>query len=1111
MKQQCDLLFSTLPSGDKVNSEKGVVNDSRLVVNGLFKNVLIIFFLCFQITAPGTAQELVFKIYHIQQISPGSVPKSIIDDQRGFLLVLTDKGLVQFNGITFTPITHAPPLTQLTQTHNGKLLGLAFNGVYQITSTPDTVTFQQVVSCQQPISLFEDSIGGWWIQLSSGPILYYLSGRTIEFTVPHRLESVFFWENAKKELFAFSSAGEIFQPVTGSSAFEKTGSFSQVKGIKILLKKSATAFWLATDSALYEVQAQDAAKSRFVVEKKPIPVNQIHSLFQSDDHYLYISTFQNGLFRASLLQRPYHFEPVLFSNQTTVLETLPLQSVQTFYKGTGSSIWLVSKEGLALLFPKFFFHPYPVLKSYETGSIAQSQRGYYYFSAVNEVVKIDPSAYPAKIEPVTQLPQGSISTIAAEQNRIWIGSSTAQLSYLQDDKWYPGLDLSKRGGPVFNIQADSKRRVWFCQVFREKPLPGISYTDSTLTLSYFGPEQGLPGRIISVKESPEGIIYAGGIGNNTYLYRYNPGKGQFENLSLPLPFDVNHFEIHDLSADRQQNIWLASTHGLLKYDLRKKTITRIELGPYLTITEMRAITIDQQEQIWVSTDSYGLLCYRNGSFVRFTLANGMPGPGNNLWYRRLLIDNQNRIWVGSHVTFAASVLTNPVPASTLQPLFLNLQANGKKINLANHKAVFPHHTQLKATFISMSYPTGTNEYQVRLMGMEKDWNAPSTQQSLTYPLLPTGKYTLQVRARQSGYDWSDTLEFPFSVQAVWYLQWWAYLLYAVAVMALLWGLVRLKTWQHEKENIRLNKIINEKTQALRETHQEVVAQNEELLSQQEEISMQHKKISLQYSELQKAQEIIAEQNQTIQKKNETLEKQVDERTKELVEYSQQLEQFAFITAHNLRSPIARIQGLGTLLELANTQAGIDTKDVTQKLIKTAYDIDQVVKDLNTVLEVKKNSTQVLTKINLYDEIEKVRSNLSKEIEETQAKIQEELTEVSVFQSIQAYIDSILYNLISNSIKYRHPARTPHIVIKTTCTGQTICLEVSDNGLGMDLAAYGKSVFQLYKRFHFHVEGKGLGLYLVKTQVEAMGGRIELESEVNRGTTFRIFLNHGKHS
>ncbi len=135
-------------------------------------------------------------------------------------------------------------------------------------------------------------------------------------------------------------------------------------------------------------------------------------------------------------------------------------------------------------------------------------------------------------------------------------------------------------------------------------------------------------------------------------------------------------------------------------------------------------------------------------------------------------------------------------------------------------------------------------------------------------------------------------------------------------------------------------------------------------------------------------------------------------------------------------------------------------------------------------------------------------NLKEDIDESRASITYDFSEANKIKFIQPYLHSILYNLISNAIKYRSPDRLPIIKLTSSRSNkQTICLKVEDNGLGMDLNIHGKNIFGLYKRFHLHKEGKGLGLYLVKTQMEMLGGKIEIESIPDKGTIFYLHFIH----
>jgi light-regulated signal transduction histidine kinase (bacteriophytochrome) len=135
----------------------------------------------------------------------------------------------------------------------------------------------------------------------------------------------------------------------------------------------------------------------------------------------------------------------------------------------------------------------------------------------------------------------------------------------------------------------------------------------------------------------------------------------------------------------------------------------------------------------------------------------------------------------------------------------------------------------------------------------------------------------------------------------------------------------------------------------------------------------------------------------------------------------------------------------------------------------------------------------------------VCENLEPDIKATNATINSDFRQVSSIRTVKKYLDSILFHLINNAIKYRHPDRAPVIVVKTERNDSEISIIVSDNGLGIDMHQFGGKIFSMYRRFHTHVEGKGIGLYLVKTQVEAIGGRIEVESVVEVGSTFKVYL------
>jgi signal transduction histidine kinase len=292
--------------------------------------------------------------------------------------------------------------------------------------------------------------------------------------------------------------------------------------------------------------------------------------------------------------------------------------------------------------------------------------------------------------------------------------------------------------------------------------------------------------------------------------------------------------------------------------------------------------------------------------------------------------------------------------------------------------------------------------------------------------------------------------------------------------------------------------------ATKKLNYKIIEQNNDLAASQEEIQTQNEELLVANEEISSQRDLIEAQRNHLDLKNHELQGIVEERTKDLVQYIQQLEQFAFISSHNLRAPIARILGLGNLLNL-NGLGATDSAVIHQALIQSTRELDDVIKDLNIVLEIRRNDQIVLTPILLSEEIKKVRTSLLNQITVNEATIYEDFSEADEILTFRPYVQSILLNLVSNGLKYRRPDVTPIIRVKSLNQKNFVCLQISDNGLGLDLKKYGDKLFTMYKRFHTHVEGKGLGLYMVKTQVETIGGKIEVESEVNTGTTFYVFL------
>jgi signal transduction histidine kinase len=216
-----------------------------------------------------------------------------------------------------------------------------------------------------------------------------------------------------------------------------------------------------------------------------------------------------------------------------------------------------------------------------------------------------------------------------------------------------------------------------------------------------------------------------------------------------------------------------------------------------------------------------------------------------------------------------------------------------------------------------------------------------------------------------------------------------------------------------------------------------------------------------------------------------------------------LQQFSFITSHNLRAPVANLLGLLALYDSDNPAAP-ENLAVVANLERTVRRLDEVIYDLNELLVVRKGQDE-RQEVRFAQVLEQVLLSVGQQIEQSQAQLTADFAEVPAVFSVKSYVQSILLNLVSNAVKYRSPERTLRIQIETRREESYVRLAVTDNGLGIDLHKHGERLFGLYRRFHPHLEGKGLGLHLVKTQIEALGGKVTVESQPGRGSTFHVFF------
>ncbi len=236
------------------------------------------------------------------------------------------------------------------------------------------------------------------------------------------------------------------------------------------------------------------------------------------------------------------------------------------------------------------------------------------------------------------------------------------------------------------------------------------------------------------------------------------------------------------------------------------------------------------------------------------------------------------------------------------------------------------------------------------------------------------------------------------------------------------------------------------------------------------------------------------------------QKEREQLIRELTQNNKDLKQFSYITSHNLRAPLSNLTGLLNLLD-DMTIEDQELKEIINGFTKSTHLLNETINDLVKVVIIKDNPSIQKEKVLIKEVFENVFNQLSFLISLHKPILKIDLEEVTILNINKSYLESIFLNLLTNSIKYRATTRQLRVNISSQVVDDNLILTFKDNGIGIDLERNRDKIFGLYQRFHNHPDSKGLGLYLVKSQVEAMEGTITVVSEVGKGTTFTIIFKN----
>lgn len=752
---------------------------------GEFKKVLLCFYMC-GICFHLSAQQYAYVQYNSTTGAPFDQVTTVLQDQEGFVWIGSQSGLYRFDGIHFENYSLQVKSQSIYQLHKREdhLLFVNDIGIYQI---------EGLQSKPKVIPLLEGDL----IESNEHPFYPndFVPGANQEIWLSQSNHSIGRLQASGFETYPFSPSSKaqqhsiqqdsnggiwVLSPLDGLFYFDKTANtFEKKLHVKNGNTLSIHKNYLLIGSDALRVYAIRSNKLQLVkvIDIDDDLITAIH--IDQNDEYI-IGTQKGKLFKVTNLDHPP--QNIYGANEAHRVEELDFGHIYEIYVSTDGTrnndkLWICSETGLWLLQQRFF-KTVKNLPMNNPISISFGNKGEAWVP-INFLYEITPDQGEFTAKPI----YNNIQANAVAQDAAgftWVTTTTPKVELLKyaEDQIVKRYDFHDRGEAIFYLYPDSRGNLWFCQAPSNQPILGIGKVNSKGEITYYDEQKGFSSRVLAIKESTRGEIYTAGIGENSYLYRYDPKQDRFVNLSPALPFTAMlNFEAHDLTIDDRGVVWLATTDGLLRYDAEKITLVQNDI---LGQEEVRGVTHFSNNNIWISTATKGLVFHQQNTSTILGELEGLPSVISA--YRCITTDAQGRIWAGT----AEGLVYTRMPAAVLPlsspPRITKVMINQMELTEGIEQTLrFKKKQKLHLQCSNLSFPAKNVQYQYRLfpqkdrtiMLEEQLWLPIETNNTLTLSQIELGNYYLEIRARQpGGYQWSNPLGLQLNVYLPWYLQTW---------------------------------------------------------------------------------------------------------------------------------------------------------------------------------------------------------------------------------------------------------------------------------------------------------------------------------------------------
>ncbi|NNL01060.1 MAG: GAF domain-containing protein [Eudoraea sp.] len=813
---------------------------------GKLNKIFLFLYLC-GISFHISAQEFGYVQYNSGSGAPFDEVSTVLQDQAGYIWIGSQNGLYRFDGIHFDMYSMHTKSQFIHQLHErgDQLLFVNDMGIYQIDdflSQPKVSpllegTINETAGLPfYPNDFTRGNDQDIWLAQSNHTIGRLQQGdfKTYPFSKSDKAQKLAIHKDSNGGIWVLSPLDGLFYFNEATDAFEKKLNIKN--GNTLLIHKDH----LLVGSDALRVYTIRGNRPR-LIKTIELDDDQITAMYLDQNDQYIIGTGKGKLFIVSDLNKDP--QTIYGANEAHRVEELDFGHIYEIYvtadsKSNNEQLWVCSETGLWLLQQRFF-ETVENLPMNNPIVIALGNQGNAW-APINYLYEISPDEDGFTAKPI----YNNLQANAVAQDKAgftWVTTTTPKVELLKyaNNKIIKRYDdFNDRGEAIFNLYPDSKGNLWFCQAPLNKPIIGIAQINAKGEIKYYDETKGFASRVLAIKEGARGEIYAAGIGEESYLYRFDPETDEFVNLSPKLPFTAMlNFEAHDLTIDDRGVVWLATTDGLLRYDSEQITLVQNDI---LGQEEVRGVTHYSNDNIWISTATKGLVFHHQNTSTVLGEMEGLPAVIGA--YRCIKTDAQGRLWAGTAEGLVYSRMSAATLPNSNPPTIRKITIDRGEITEGFDKGLkLKKSEQLNLVFTNLSFPARNVQYQYRLLPKEDRqimleeqlWQSNGNKNTLTLSQIEPGDYFLELRARQpGGYQWSNPLEIQFKVFVPWYSRTWV-IYSAIGLLLLL--ISYYSRFYVQRRFSRLQQVLNYSNEKLAKKEAQLHQKIREFKEQQEEL------------------------------------------------------------------------------------------------------------------------------------------------------------------------------------------------------------------------------------------------------------------------------------